>query len=62
MSSEENIEIVSNAIGEVLGVKPGITCVVMSAKAGANPADLNIDSDGMVGTALNLGGQIVHKK
>ncbi|HSV86964.1 MAG TPA: hypothetical protein VLH85_10340, partial [Levilinea sp.] len=62
MSSEENVEIVATAISDVLGVKPGIACVVMSAKAGTNPSDLNIDSDGMVGTALNLGGQIVHKE
>jgi DNA polymerase III subunit gamma/tau len=62
MASEENLEIVSGAIAEVLGVKPGITCIVMHAKGGTNPADLNIDSDGMVGTALNLGGQIVHKE
>jgi hypothetical protein len=47
---------------EALGVKPGITCIVLHAKGGTNPADLNIDSDGMVGTALNLGGQIVHKE
>jgi DNA polymerase-3 subunit gamma/tau len=62
MSTEENIEIISSAIGEVLGVRPGITCVVMNAKAGTAPSDLNIESDGMVGTALNLGGQIVHKE
>jgi DNA polymerase III subunit gamma/tau len=62
MSTEENIEIISSAIGEVLGVRPGITCVVMNAKAGTAPTDLNIESDGMVGTALNLGGQIVHKE
>jgi DNA polymerase III subunit gamma/tau len=62
MSSEENLDIVSSSIGEVLGVKPGITCVVMNAKAGSAPSDLNIESDGMVGTALNLGGQIVHKE
>jgi DNA polymerase III subunit gamma/tau len=62
MSTEENIEIISGAIGEVLGVRPGITCVVMNAKAGTAPSDLNIESDGMVGTALNLGGQIVHKE
>jgi hypothetical protein len=34
----------------------------MNAKAGSAPSDLNIESDGMVGTALNLGGQIVHKE
>jgi DNA polymerase III subunit gamma/tau len=62
MSSEENLDIFSSAIGEVLGIKPGITCVVMSSKAGTAPADMNIESDGMVGTALNLGGQIVHKE
>jgi DNA polymerase III subunit gamma/tau len=62
MASEENLEIVSGAIAEALGVKPGITCIVLHAKGGTNPADLNIDSDGMVGTALNLGGQIVHKE
>jgi DNA polymerase III subunit gamma/tau len=62
MSSEENLEFTSNAIADALGVKPGIICVVMNAKAGTTPADLDIDTDGMVGTALNLGGQIVHKE
>jgi hypothetical protein len=62
MSSEENLEFASGAIAEVLGVKPGITCIVMNAKAGTAPEDLDIDTDGMVGTALNLGGQIVHKE
>jgi DNA polymerase III subunit gamma/tau len=62
MSTEENLEFTSGAIADVMGVKPGILCVVMNAKAGATPADLDIDTDGMVGTALNLGGQIVHKE
>jgi hypothetical protein len=62
MSTEENLEFASGAIGEVVGVTPGILCVVMNAKAGTTPADLDIDTDGMVGTALNLGGQIVHKE
>jgi len=61
METPENMEITRQAIASVTGVSVAILCVV-SNKSGATPNDLDIDRDGMVGTALNLGGQIVHKE
>ncbi len=61
METPENMELTRQAIADVTGVSVGLICVV-SNKSGTAPADLDIDRDGMVGTALNLGGQIVHKE
>ncbi len=61
METPENMELTRQAIANVTGVSVAIICVV-SNKSGTAPNDLDIDRDGMVGTALNLGGQIVHKE
>ena len=61
MDTPENLEMTSLAIVSVVDVTVAIKCVVNS-KAGTAPSDLDVDRDGMLGTALNLGGQIVHKE
>ena len=61
MDTVENLELTSLAIASVCDVTVAIKCVVNS-KAGAAPSDIDVDRDGMLGTALNLGGQIVHKE
>ena len=61
METPENKELTRQAIANVTGVSVALVCVV-SNKSGTAPNDLDIDRDGMVGTALNLGGQIVHKE
>ncbi len=61
METPENMELTRQAIANVTGLSVALICVV-SNKSGTAPADLDIDRDGMVGTALNLGGQIVHKE
>jgi DNA polymerase-3 subunit gamma/tau len=61
MESTENLDLTRQVIHQLLGVDLGIVCVVSSTKPGAAPPDLDVDSDGMVGTALNLGGHIVQK-
>jgi DNA polymerase-3 subunit gamma/tau len=61
METPENLELTRQAITNVTGASVALICVV-SNKSGATPNDLDIDRDGMVGTALNLGGQIVHKE
>jgi len=62
MDNRENLELTAQAIHHVLGVNLPITCVVVGNKPSSTPEDLDVDGDGMVGTALNLGGQIVDKK
>ena len=61
MDTAENLEMTSLAIASVVDVTVSIKCVVNN-KAGTAPSDLDVDRDGMLGTALNLGGQIVHKE
>ena len=61
METPENLELTRQAIANVTGASVALVCVV-SNKSGTAPNDLDIDRDGMVGTALNLGGQIVHKE
>jgi DNA polymerase III subunit gamma/tau len=62
MESEEHMDLARSAITEIIGKDLSIRCVVLEAKTGGNPGDLNVEGDGMVSTALNLGGQIVHKE
>ncbi len=57
----ENLEVTRQAVQQVLGVSIPITSVVASGKAKTLPDDLGVDADGMVGTALNMGGKIVDK-
>ncbi len=61
MAAAENVQLTCQAIYEVLGCNLSLAAVVMNTKGG-DPTDLDVDGDGMVGTALNLGGQIVHKE
>lgn len=58
METPENVELTRQAIQSILGVVLGVRCIVVGNKTG-NPADLDIDGDGMVGAALDLGGKIV---
>jgi DNA polymerase III subunit gamma/tau len=61
MDTPENLEMTSLAIASVVDVTVSIRCVVNN-KAATTPSDVDVDRDGMLGTALNLGGQIVHKE
>ncbi len=58
MDTPDNLEITRQALQYVFGVDLTIRCVVVGNKSAA-PADLDVDGDGMVGTALDLGGKIV---
>lgn len=62
METQENLEVTRKAIKEVTGVDMEIRCVVATNKAGGDPANLDIDNDGIVGAALNLGGKLVHRE
>jgi DNA polymerase-3 subunit gamma/tau len=58
MEKDENLTLVQKALHQVLKQEVPLRCVVYTGKGGALPPDL--DSDGMVATALrDLGGEIV---
>ncbi|MCD4672703.1 MAG: DNA polymerase III subunit gamma/tau, partial [Anaerolineaceae bacterium] len=59
MNTPENLELTRNAITHLLGVEVPITTVITRGNSGELPPNLDIDADGMVNTALNLGGKIV---
>ncbi len=61
MEAAENLEVTKEGIQKVCGFSVAIQCEVVNSNAQAVPADLGVDSDGMVGTGLNQGGRIVHK-
>jgi DNA polymerase-3 subunit gamma/tau len=61
MDTPENIELTHQAIKEVCGIDVTIRCIVNNRNGTAVPVDEDIESDGLVGTALGQGGQIVHK-
>ncbi len=62
MEAGDNIDLTRQAIQHLLGVNLQILCVVTNARTGGTPLELEVDSEGMVGTALNLGGEIVQKE
>ncbi|HWQ04335.1 MAG TPA: DNA polymerase III subunit gamma/tau [Longilinea sp.] len=57
----ENLEVTRQAVLQVLGVDIPVTSTVANSKTRTLPDDIGVDADGMVGTALNLGGKIVDK-
>ncbi len=59
METTENLDIVRQSLQAILGVTMNVKCVVTGGKS-AQPE--GIDSDGMVGTALDLGGKIIHEE
>lgn len=62
METPENIQTTRMAIKHILSLDVPILCEVVSGKSNKTPADLDVDPDGIVGTALNLGGKLVHRK
>ncbi len=60
MDTPENIGVTQQLLLEMFKADLPVSCVVANTKGGS--AELDVDGDGMVNTALNLGGQIVHKE
>lgn len=58
METAENLEVTRQAIFRILKTDLPIACTVVTGRTGSTPADLNVDSDGIVGTAINLGGKL----
>lgn len=60
METNDNLLIIHQAINQVLNLDIQVRCVIYSGKSKTLPADLNVETDGMVGTALrDLGGEVV---
>jgi len=62
MEKDDNLQIVSAAIKQLLGWDIPVTCVDVTGKGGQMQSNPEVDSDGMVSAALNLGGKIVQKE
>jgi DNA polymerase-3 subunit gamma/tau len=62
METEENLALLRQAIQAVLGAGLNVRCIVVGNKTSIDNEDLDVDGDGIVRTALDLGGKIVYKK
>ncbi len=58
MENPENIEVTQRVIRNIFNVDIPIQCVVVTSKG---TAETTVDPDGLVSTALNLGGKLVHR-
>ena len=61
MEAGDNLQLARQAIHKVTGMDLPVTCVVLGSKTGRGGTDLDVEGDGIVGTALNMGGHIVQK-
>ena len=62
MESNDNLTLTRQVIQEICNLDVDVRCMVINSKVKGVPEDLEIKSDGLVGTALNQGGQIVHRE
>jgi len=61
MDKKENLELTARAVYAITGAEVSVRCIVNKSKTESSDGILDIDEDGMVNTALNLGGKIVQK-
>ncbi len=62
MEKDDNLQIVSSAVKQVLGWDIPVACIDATNKGGQMQSNSDVDADGMVNAALNLGGKIVQKE
>jgi DNA polymerase-3 subunit gamma/tau len=62
MDTTENLNLTQDAIYKVMGVQIKVQCVVAGNKSGTVSADMGIEADSIVSTALNLGGKLIHRE
>lgn len=62
MENAENLELTREVINAVLQRDVPIQCVVVSNKGSTNVDDLDVDADGLVKAAIDLGAKLVHKE
>ncbi len=61
METEENLAMLRQAIQAVTGMSIQVRCLVIGNKSSIENEDLEVEGDGIVRTALDLGGKLVHK-
>lgn len=61
METEENLNRLRQALQAVVGAVLPVRCVVVGNRPTIEAEDLQVEGDGMVRTALDLGGEIVYK-
>ncbi len=61
METEENIKLLRETLHAIFGTRINVKCVLSAGKS-AQPSDLDVEGDGIVGTALDLGGKIVYEE
>jgi len=63
MDKSGNLNLTADILEEVFGRPIAVKCIVSTHQSGALPEDIEIDNDGMVGTATrDLGGKITEAK
>lgn len=61
MENPENIEVTQRVIHNILNVEIPIECVVVSGKSTAGAPEDEMEPNGLVNTAIHLGGKLVHR-
>ena len=61
METEENLAMLREAIQVVTGISIQARCIVVGTKSSVESEDLDAEGEGIVRTALGMGGKIVHK-
>jgi len=61
MENPENIEVTKRVINNLLQVDIPIECIVVTSKGSSSMDETGLDPDGLVSTAIHLGGKLVHK-
>jgi DNA polymerase-3 subunit gamma/tau len=62
MEKNSHLELTRQTIKEVMQLDLTVMCVIVDGKTKGLPENLDIDGDGVVNTALSLGGKIVNKE
>jgi hypothetical protein len=63
MEKGGSVTLTCDILEEIFGQPIAVTCIVSSHQSGALPDDIEIENDGMVGTATrDLGGKITDAK
>ncbi len=61
MENPENIEVTRRVIQNLLNVEVPIQCIVVSGKGDLGTAETAVEPDGLVNTAIHLGGKLIHR-